>query len=345
MNFFLFLLGIAPAALFLTALILFDSFKLVRLTLILALFSCGAVLTFFGYLFNTLMFDTFLPSIETYTRYGAPWVEEFLKALLIVFLLHRNRIGLLIDAAVYGFAIGAGFGIAENLYHLVSGSIAHPTVWAIRGFGTAIMHGGATAIFALLTQMILDRFLRLNLLFVIPGFLTAVMLHSLYNQFLLPPIYSTIITLLALPVMLYVIFERNHANLRQWLELDFNQDVALVQQLSDGQFHNTKVGLYVQKLSARFSQWVIADMLHYLQLYTELSLRAKGMMLAREHDLTLPRDDSLEDKFHTLRRLRRSIGPTGLLALDPLIHADRRDLWHLGLLENQDTFTVKSKKK
>ena len=32
-------------------------------------------------------------------------------------LVHRHRVGFLVDGAILGFAVGAGFAVVENLYY------------------------------------------------------------------------------------------------------------------------------------------------------------------------------------------------------------------------------------
>ena len=64
---------------------------------------------------------------------------------------------MLVDAAIFGFAIGSGFALVENLYYLASRPDAHVAVQIIRGFGTAIMHGGATAIFAIVSVALAEK--------------------------------------------------------------------------------------------------------------------------------------------------------------------------------------------
>ena len=49
--------------------------------------------------------------------------------------------------------------------------------WIVRGFGTAIMHGGATAIFAVMGLSALERTQRAGLRAFLPGFALAVALH------------------------------------------------------------------------------------------------------------------------------------------------------------------------
>ena len=54
-----------------------------------------------------------------YSRYGAPVVEELFKGAILVYLIRASKIGFNIDAAIYGFGLGAGFAIIENLYYFL----------------------------------------------------------------------------------------------------------------------------------------------------------------------------------------------------------------------------------
>jgi RsiW-degrading membrane proteinase PrsW (M82 family) len=61
---------------------------------------------------------------------------EALKALVLVALIRANRIAFLVDAAIFGFAVGAGFALVENLYFLGALRESHYAIWVVRGFGT-----------------------------------------------------------------------------------------------------------------------------------------------------------------------------------------------------------------
>ena len=43
---------------------------------------------------------------EAYSRYVSPWIEEALKAAVLMVLIRTRRVGLPVDAAIAGFAIG-----------------------------------------------------------------------------------------------------------------------------------------------------------------------------------------------------------------------------------------------
>lgn len=325
--------GLLPVLVFLIALVYLDSYKLVSLKIVLSAVIAGAALTVAGYFLNGFLLERLAVEFGVFTRYVAPATEEILKALVVVCLFRSNRIGFLVDAAILGFAVGAGFALAENLFYLYSFERTHVAVWLVRGFGTAIMHGGVTAIFAILSQTITERNMKINPLRYLPGLLAAIALHSLFNHFVLPPVLMTTAVLLVLPPLLYGVFRKSAEHMHEWLELDFDADARLLQQINCGEFAESKIGRFLHDLRMRFEGPVVVDMLCYLRVYTELALRAKGVLLMRENGLDVAVGERTQEKFAELAYLENSIGKTGLLAMRPFLHMTRKDLWQLYVLE------------
>jgi RsiW-degrading membrane proteinase PrsW (M82 family) len=165
--------ALVPVLLFLGLLVFLDSFKLVSLRSVLVALVAWALAALAGTQANGWLLDaTGLPT-HAFSRYVAPLVEETLKALWIVLLLRRGRVGFLVDAAILGFAVGAGFALVENVEYLRA--LAEPRVllWLARGFGTAILHKATTAVFALLAKMLADRHPGRPVLALVPGLLAA----------------------------------------------------------------------------------------------------------------------------------------------------------------------------
>ena len=77
---------------------------------------------------------------------------------------------------------------------------------------------------------------------------------------------------------------------------------------------------------------VVADLVCYLRLHVELALRAKGLLMMREAGIEIEVDAPTREKFEEMRYLERAVGPTALLAIKPLLHMSRRDLWQLYML-------------
>ena len=326
-------IGLLPVLIFLVALLYMDSYKLTGLRSILLVIVAGGLMTVASYFINGFVSDLFAINFGYYTRYVAPVIEEGLKALVIVFLFRTNRIGFLVDSAIMGFAVGAGFAVVEAFYYLYAIPDASMAVWIVRGFGTAIMHGGVTAIFGILSQTLTERNMKINPLLYLPGLVGAMTLHSLFNHFPVNPMLQTLIILVVLPPILFLVFRQSASHMHEWLELDFDQDAKLLEEINSGEFAETKIGRFLQDLRSKFEGPVVVDMLCYLRIYTELALRAKGLLMMRENGLDAPVGERTRAKFEELAFLEQSIGKTGLLAMKPFLHLTRKDLWQMYVLE------------
>jgi RsiW-degrading membrane proteinase PrsW (M82 family) len=319
------LLGLAPVLCFLAALVLLDSYKLVRLRGVVAVVFAGMVMAGVAYWINGALLARI--DFSVYTRYVAPVIEELLKALVIVALMRAHRIGFLVDAAIFGFAVGTGFAVVENLDYLALAPQAGLGTWLVRGFGTAIMHGGATAIFAMLGLALVGR--RYAYL---PGFALGVLLHSAFNHFFFSPLASTLGIVIVLPLLLSAVFTHSEAAVGDWLGRGFDADAEMLELINSGRLSDSPVGRYLHTLKDRFQGLVVADLLAYLRLYTELALRAKGVLMMRESGFDTPIDEATTEKFAELRYLEKSVGRTGLLAIQPMLHMSHKDLWQLYML-------------
>ncbi len=326
------LVGLLPVLAFLGFLLAVDSYKLVRLRSVVAVVAAGCLVAGIAYACNALLLHASSIDFTTFSRYVAPVVEEALKAAVVVLLIRGHRIGFLVDAAIFGFAVGAGFAVIENLYYLRLFPDAGLGTWIVRGFGTALMHGGATAIFAIVGLALVDRHGGLSLRALWPGFAVAVLLHSAYNHFFLSPRLSTLLVLIVLPPLLLAVFRRSEQALGQWLGRGFDADAEMLALLNSGALSSSPVGQYLHSLKQHFHGPVVADLLCTVRLHTELALRAKGILMMRESGFEVPVDDETRAKFEELRYLESSIGPTGRLALHPLLHFSRKDLWQLYML-------------
>jgi RsiW-degrading membrane proteinase PrsW (M82 family) len=326
------LVGLLPVLSFLAALLYLDSYKLVKLRAVVTVVAGGAAVAGASYFVNAGLMSATEIDFRAFTRYVAPVTEELLKALVIVALVRMHRIGFLVDAAIFGFAVGAGFALVENVVYLHQTPGAGLGIWIVRGFGTAIMHGGATALFAVLGLARIEQAGQAGPRQYLPGFAIAVVLHSAFNHFFLSPIFSTLGILLVLPPLLYLAFRRSEKAVGAWLGHGFDADTEMLELINSGRLSGSPVGQYLHTLKDKFHGPVVADLLCYLRLYTELSLRAKGILLMRESGFEVPVDESTREKFAEMDYLEKSIGRTGLIAIQPMLHMSHKDLWQLYML-------------
>ena len=323
--------ALLPVVGFLAVLFMMDSFRLVSIRSILAALAAGGAAAIVSlWLWSALGMD--LQSAHGDSRYIAPVLEETLKAAVIVALILRGRAGFLVDAAVQGFAVGAGFALVENVLYLRALDQAPLALWLVRGLGTAMLHGGATAIFATLARALTDRYPRRPHIAFLPGLAAAIAIHAGFNLLPLPPTLLTAVVMLTLPLLLLFVFERSERATREWMGAGMDLDIEVLQLVASDTFTFTRFGQYLQELRVRFPPVVVADMYCLLRLELELSVHARAMVMAREAGLKLPADDDLEASLAERDYLQHAIGAAGRLALRPLQVTSSRDRWHRQLL-------------
>lgn len=326
------LVAMAPVLTMLVTLRTLDSFKLVRFNLILWMLLWGGCSAIVAYGLGALVLSQVPIDFTVYSRYAAPPLEEALKATALIWLIQRNRVGFLVDAAILGFALGAGFALVENSYYLANNDLTLG-VWLVRGFGTAVMHGGVTAVVGITVLAAIDKRQRITPIVVLPGLLLAAVIHSGFNHFFFQPLLSALAVFWLVPLLMLWIFKKSAKSLNEWLEEDFEGDAALLEQLDSHDFNETHVGLFLKDLSGRYEPLTIVDILCYIRLYTELSIRAKSFIVMREQGFEPPMSAAVTAQFVELRHLENALGRTILLSLNPILQISRRDKWHLQALE------------
>lgn len=329
--------GLLPVLLFLLTLIYLDSYKLVRRRFVAGALIAGCLLAAACWFANGALATRLAVSAATYSRYVAPVVEETAKALIIVWLVRTNRIGFLVDAAIYGFAIGTGFAVVENLYYWHSVENPSLGLWLVRGFGTAVMHGGATAIFGIAGKTLSERGTMPRGTGWAIALLLAAAIHSAFNHFFLSPVYSTAFILVVLPPLIFVVFARSEKALEEWLNVGFDADTEVLEMILSGTLSLSPVGIYLRSLKERFRGVIVVDMLCFLRLHLELSLRAKGLLMMREAGFPVTLDAADKAKLDELDFLERSIGTTGKLAMAPFLRTSSRDLWQIYMMRDEAT--------
>jgi len=327
------LVALGPVLVFLLTLMFLDTFRLVRARRVGWALAAGIGTGLASYVVNSSMLGLLNWPVLTFAVMVAPVVEETIKGLYVGWLLQSRRAGFLIDAAILGFATGTGFAVAENIFYLRNLPDAPLFVWIIRGFGTAIMHGGATGIFAIAARALIDSRRSTSWYHWLPGWAAAILVHSLFNRMLGKPVLATVVILVVLPLLLRLVYRVGENRLRNWLGRGFDRDTELLALIQEGQVRRTPLGKYLVSLKDSFRDDAVADMLCLLRLQAELAIRAKGILLLREHGLKPADDPELKAKLEEVRHLEGNIGKTGLLALRPVCRWKDANRWQRHLLE------------
>lgn len=139
----------------------------------------GVFMCLFAGEINGLILNASGVTVRFLTVNITPIVEEFLKALPVVFIafLARPKKQLLLEGSV---AVGVGFATFENVCMLMSAASLSPGLVLARGFGAGIMHSVSTlAVGYSMTVVGSDR--KLSYSGTVAALSGAVIYHSIYN--------------------------------------------------------------------------------------------------------------------------------------------------------------------
>lgn len=335
MSAFSLIAGLLPVLMFLGAMVFIDSYKLVSRRAMIRAIVLGGAAALLSLIAHRLAVEALHVDPAMLRRGLAPVAEETLKALAIAWLIRTEKVGFMVDAAILGFAIGTGFALVENVYYAGVLGTAEPIVWIVRGLGTAVMHGSTTAVVGIVSKDFTDRHRSKALHLFLPGLAVAVTVHALFNRLVVDPLIATAALLTVMPLLLLFVYHRSERATHAWLGTGLDREVEMLEMILDGEVAATPVGDYLESVRSRFAPPVVADMLCLLRIHLELSLRAKGVMIARAAGLELPPDPEVEANLRELAYLERSIGRTGKLALLPLMSVSGTDLWQIHMLQKR----------
>jgi len=328
-------LALVPVLVLTAVFIWLDVFKLVTFRETLVLLLLGGLVAAIAYPISGVFLDTLPIGFNNYSRFVAPWLEEALKAIVVISLFQFNRIGLKLDAVIMGFAVGAGFSVVENIFYLLRFEDLPPSVWMVRGLGTAIMHGTTLAILAAIAHQLAERNMHASAreyhfspLWFVPGFFAAVAIHTAFNQFPRDPILAMVGTLILAPLSLIAIFRFGTREADQWLAKEEAAHEALVETLHAGKFPDDPGWRRVAALAERSAPQTQIMIREYVTILTELVL-TEELELLHKSVHAMGSETGIGAKFDRLTELKQALGKTTLSAVTSLLPFSRADYWEL----------------
>lgn len=335
-------LALVPVLVLLAVFIWLDAFKLMSFREILALLLLGGLAAIAVYPVSGRLIDTLPIGFSGYSRYVAPWLEEAVKAIVMIGLFWFNRIGYKLDAVISGFAIGAGFSVVENVIYLTIFPNYGAGTWLVRGLGTAVMHGTTLAMLAAIAHELAERETReaagdfdFNLLWFLPGYLIAVALHTTFNHFPDRPMLAMMGAVIFAPVAILAVFQFGTAEAERWLTAECAVHQAQLEMLKAGQWPDSPSGKKIAALAERVAPESAKRIRRYWELQAWLVVEAeKAMMEEEAGDVSLDKSQ-VGAAFAELEGLRRALGKSTHSALKALLPFSRNDYWEVSELRQR----------
>ncbi len=335
-------LALVPVLILLAIFVWLDAFKLMRLREILLLLLLGAVGAFAAWPVAGRMLDTLPIGFSNYSRFIAPWIEEAIKAVIMIALFRFNRIGYKLDAVISGFAVGAGFSVVENIFYLLIFPDYNSSTWLVRGLGTAVMHGTTLAVLAAIAHEFAERETReaagdfnFNLLWFVPGYLIAVAIHMTFNQFPDRPLEAMLGAIVLAPVAIIAIFQFGTAEAQGWLAIERAEHERQLEALRAKRWPDGPSGQRIGQLAARMAPAQAERIRRYWELQAFVVVEAERAMIDEaEGDVSLDRGAILA-ALDEAEAIKHTLGRTTFAQLYRLLPFSKNDYWEVSELRQR----------
>jgi RsiW-degrading membrane proteinase PrsW (M82 family) len=335
-------LALIPVLVLLGAFVWLDAFALMNLREVLVLLLLGALGALAAWPVSGRLLDTLPIGFSLYSRFIAPWIEEAIKALIMIALFRMNRIGYKLDAVISGFAIGAGFSVVENIFYLTLFPNYGTGTWLVRGLGTAIMHGTTLAVLAAIAHEFAERETRaaaadydFNLMWFVPGYGVAVALHTAFNQFPDRPMIAMMSAVVVAPVALVAILNLGTSEAQRWLAAECAEHRTQLEALRSGRWPAGPAGQKIAALAERLDPEGVKRVRRYWELQAWLVAEAEETMIEEaEGDAKFDLAE-IRAALAELDGLKRALGRSTFAALQALLPFSRNDLWEVSELKQR----------
>jgi len=271
--------------------------------------------------------------------HSAPIVEGIFKSLVLLYLVRRGATSFFVDGAVYGFASGIGFAIAENMLYLSRVDMDTGVVVGIsRAFVASVLHGSMTAIVGMsLAGFPMGGLNKHPIVAWVLGLAVAIGIHTAFNNvafhhfvfgtsgiLVLATIALTALLLVGLAILWGL--KREQRLLRKSLGMSgmSKGEVMLVERLED-------IDDLLAPVEKRFGELKREQVADALRLGAQLAMKQEQIRSTRDEELRTELAAQITQLKRELRQQRHEVGMYVMSYARSILPRTTWSLWaHLG---------------
>ncbi|MBN2547771.1 MAG: PrsW family intramembrane metalloprotease [Anaerolineales bacterium] len=311
-----------------------DLYKMGEFRSVLLCFAWGLAAYGLAYYVNSSVYRAGWLNRSEIVRYFAPFAEEILKALILVYLVRRPNFTYFVDGAIYGFAAGMGFAVIENYQYILATPSAGLGTAIARVLSVNLIHASATALVGV--ALGLARFRRTggHILLLLGGLFAAMVLHSLFNNIndrqIPGPIllYSTVIGLAAVGLIAFLIF-RGLAEQKLWIREKLGMadrvtgsEARAVDQIVDA-------GTFLEPLAALYGQEKAEQIEQFLFMQARLGILRKTLDKLPDEKMRTAVEKQMDELRQQMDEIRRKVGSYCMASVRLIFPPDDTQLFRM----------------
>ena len=337
MNIVALVIATAIPLIFLYVIYALDLYKVGTFRFVLLCSVWGAIAFGLAYYWNRTLYFSHWVSRDNIIRYTAPVAEEILKGLILLYLVRKPNFTYFVDGAIFGFSAGIGFAVFENYQYVLGAPGAALGVAISRVLSTNLIHATASALIGIALGMARFRRAAGHLGLLVAGGLTAMALHSLFNN--LVSRYTDEMVLIYAAALgfggaLFIAFmiKRGLAEEKRWIEQTLGmadrvtgQEAAAVQKLES-------LEDVLAPLVKIFGQDKADQIEQFLVMQARLGILRKSLEKLSDERMKKAVERQMADLRAEMDKARRAVGAYTMLGLRNIFPEQASPLW--GRLES-----------
>lgn len=246
-------------------------------------------------------------------RFTAPFAEEILKSLILLYLVSRADFNYVVDGALYGFGAGIGFAVIENIQYVTDDRFVNSAllVAILRVFSTNLMHAtGSGLIGTALAYHRGEKVKSRSIWIVLGGYLIAIAFHLVFNNM----VSSGVLIFIAIAygvvgaVLIWYIIRRGMSTQREWVSQLGAEDRVSQQETRAVTSIDKVVDMLIKPFQEKFGDEKVP--LVRGMLYTQIEIGIKRKLVESTPSPTKKREleDIIKKLGTDMEALRRQIG-------------------------------------
>ncbi|GAB4516693.1 MAG: hypothetical protein OHK0046_22450 [Anaerolineae bacterium] len=299
-----------------------EMYAVSRPAVLLAAFGWGVAAFFLAYgLHNALPYNT-----NTIRLLIAPISEEVLKALFLLGIARQLRYA--VDGAVYGFAVGIGFAVVENLFY--AADVAAGTALA-RVLSVSLMHAFTTSVLGTFMGLAVYKGWRGRRLHLLVGLVGGITVHMAYNR-LVAQLEGAALLMAAFVmglggVLTLILLIQQALRQEKRTIHDYLQDSLSPGELSAALNPQDVAAAIVQQAQGELDANRLQLVQQYVTLQAQRGILQKTQKLNQRARFATTLDRDLRAVEQQLKALRSAMGLYTWVWLRQILPSDESELW------------------
>ena len=307
-----------------------EIYSIARNHLLMVSFGWGMVAFLIALIVQNTLLKQGIVTFSEITIFSAPILEEVLKVVLLIWLMHSMTLNYAIDGTAYGFSIGTGFAVTENLFYISLNPSSSITETLIRVFSVSLMHAFTSGVVGTIIGSNNYQGVRVRVPRMVLSILFAIIIHGVFNLsvsvFTDIPLAIVGIAIGAGGIIILGVIIRNSLDIEK---TSINRHLSF--ELSSGELQATLkpndvaniIRENIDSVGERRAKLIV----QYVNLQARRGILSKTLSLNQRTKFNRVLEQKLEIIKHQLRTLRGEMGLYNWVWLRSALPSDESDIW------------------